>query len=110
MIPALSAPLWRTRRGGHRRSALREASSGMFADTVSRLERALARPLPGAPAQQHMMPRPPRDWPPRFNRARIRDAAGLLLLFPCENRSHLVLTVRAGTLERHGGQVSLPGG
>ena len=45
-----------------------------------------------------------------FNRARIRHAAGLLLLFPFENRPHLVLTVRAGTLERHGGQVSLPGG
>ena len=82
----------------------------MFADTVARLERALIGPLPGAPAQHRMMPRPPRDWPPDFNRARIRQAAGLLLLFPFENHPYLVLTVRSGTLERHGGQVSLPGG
>ena len=82
----------------------------MFADTLARLERALTGPLPGEPAQLRMMPRPPREWPPDFNRARIRDAAGLLLLFPVENRPHLVLTVRAGTLGRHGGQVSLPGG
>ena len=82
----------------------------MFADTVARVEQALTEPLPGESAQHRMMPRPPREWPPSFNRARIRDAAGLLLLFPFENRPHLVLTVRAGTLERHGGQVSLPGG
>jgi 8-oxo-dGTP pyrophosphatase MutT (NUDIX family) len=82
----------------------------MFEDTVALVERALAGPLPGGAAQQHMMPRPPRLWPPQFDPARIRDAAGLLLLFPIENRPHLVLTVRAGTLGRHGGQVSLPGG
>ena len=41
----------------------------------------------------------------------MRNAAGLLLVFPdAEDRSHIVLTVRAGTLGRHGGQVSLPGG
>jgi 8-oxo-dGTP pyrophosphatase MutT (NUDIX family) len=40
----------------------------------------------------------------------VRDAAGLLLLFPIDSRPHLVLTVRAETLGRHGGQVSLPGG
>ena len=82
----------------------------MFADTVAHIERALTGPLPGEPAQHRMMPRPPREWPPQFNRARIRNAAGLLLLVPFENHPHLVLTVRAGTLERHGGQVSLPGG
>src|SRR5688572_28805073 len=82
----------------------------MFADTVARVERALTEPLPGEPAQHLMMPSPPRDWPPQFNPARIRHAAGLLLLFPHDGRPHLVLTERAGTLERHGGQVSLPGG
>src|SRR5262249_22199181 len=44
------------------------------------------------------------------NPARIRNAAGLLLLFPVDDRAHLVLTQRAHTLERHGGQISLPGG
>lgn len=40
----------------------------------------------------------------------MRDAAGLLLLFPVDSHPHLVLTLRAETLGRHGGQVSLPGG
>jgi 8-oxo-dGTP pyrophosphatase MutT (NUDIX family) len=40
----------------------------------------------------------------------VRHAAGLLLIFPVHNRAHVVLTERAATLGRHGGQVSLPGG
>jgi 8-oxo-dGTP pyrophosphatase MutT (NUDIX family) len=57
-----------------------------------------------------MAPRPRRDWPPGFNPARIRNAAGLLLTFPIDDRAHVVLTVRSDMLERHSGQVSLPGG
>ena len=53
---------------------------------------------------------PRRSWPPGFNPARIRDAAGLLLLFPVDARARIVLTERAHTLDRHGGQISLPGG
>ena len=34
----------------------------------------------------------------------------MLLLFPIAGRPYVVLTVRADTLGRHGGQVSLPGG
>jgi 8-oxo-dGTP pyrophosphatase MutT (NUDIX family) len=57
-----------------------------------------------------MAPRAPRDWPAGFNPARIRHAAGLLLVFADERRrAHVVLTVRADTL-RHAGQVALPGG
>jgi 8-oxo-dGTP pyrophosphatase MutT (NUDIX family) len=82
----------------------------MFDDVIERLERSLAEPLPGVAAQALMAPRPPREWPPGFNPARVRHAAGLLLLFPLDGRPHVVLTVRAGGLERHGGQVSLPGG
>src|SRR4029077_20960368 len=37
-------------------------------------------------------------------------AAGLLFLFPHAEQAHVVLTVRAETLGRHSGQVSLPGG
>ncbi len=55
-----------------------------------------------------MSPRPRRSWPDGPNR--VRDAAGLLLLFPHAGRAHIVLTVRSETLGRHGGQVSLPGG
>lgn len=57
-----------------------------------------------------MAPQPRRNWPPGFSIDRIRRAAGLLLLFPLDDRPHIVLTVRAHTLDRHGGQVSLPGG
>jgi 8-oxo-dGTP pyrophosphatase MutT (NUDIX family) len=81
-----------------------------FRDTIDRLERAIAAPLPGEAAQAILSPRPPRDWPADHNPARIRHAAGLLLVFPIRNRPHIVLTVRADTLGRHGGQVSLPGG
>jgi 8-oxo-dGTP pyrophosphatase MutT (NUDIX family) len=57
-----------------------------------------------------MAPRPRRVWPEGFDAARIRHAAGLLLVFPRAGQAHIVLTVRAATLGRHSGQVSLPGG
>ncbi len=58
-----------------------------------------------------MAPQPRRAWPDGVRPGDVRDAAGLVLVFPDgEDRAHLVLTVRAGTLGRHGGQVSLPGG
>ena len=81
-----------------------------FTGIVRRLEAALPGTLPGADAQGLMSPRPPREWRPGFDAAGARHAAGLLLLFPRGLQAHLVLTVRAGSLERHGGQVSLPGG
>ena len=81
-----------------------------FASVLDRLQLALAQPLPGAAAHALMAPQPRRRWPPDFNPARIRHAAGLLLVFPIEARAHVLLTVRSETLGRHGGQVSLPGG
>jgi 8-oxo-dGTP pyrophosphatase MutT (NUDIX family) len=71
---------------------------------------ALTGPLPGAKAQRLMAPRPRRPWPDGRAPEQIRYAAGLLLLFPIGGRAHTVLTVRSHTLDRHGGQVSLPGG
>ena len=81
-----------------------------FTDVIARLEEALRDPLPGAAAQALMAPRPRRSWPPGFPADHIRQAAGLLLIVPIDRRPHVVLTVRAHTLDRHGGQVSLPGG
>jgi 8-oxo-dGTP pyrophosphatase MutT (NUDIX family) len=87
-----------------------------FADAAARLEAALRRDLPGLDAQARMAPVPRGEWPAGFNPARIRNAAGLLLVFPAttttgtEDTPHIILTVRADTLRRHGGQVSLPGG
>jgi 8-oxo-dGTP pyrophosphatase MutT (NUDIX family) len=81
-----------------------------FDETIARLRAGLKAPLPGAAAQAVLAPKPRRQWPQGFDRTSIRDAAGLLLVFPIDDRPHIVLTLRAGGLERHGGQVSLPGG
>jgi len=81
-----------------------------FRDAVSQLETAFTRDLPGEAAQDVLAPIPRREWPADFDLGRIRNAAGLLLLYPVDDRAHVVLTVRADTLNRHGGQVSLPGG
>jgi 8-oxo-dGTP pyrophosphatase MutT (NUDIX family) len=104
-----------------------------FADAVARLEAALQGELPGAAGQARMAPVPRREWPKGFNVARVRHAAGLLLVFPkdaetaetaktAETRqhdslqpvrsnssAHIVLTLRGDT-PRHPGQISLPGG
>lgn len=92
-----------------------------YSEVVQRLESALARPLPGPAAQAILAPQPRREWPSGFNPARIRSAAGLLLVFPratessrarspdAEGEAYIVLTVRSDAV-RHGGQVSLPGG
>src|SRR5881296_994900 len=81
-----------------------------FEDVVRQLQIALRRPLPGIEAQALLAPVPRREWPAGFNPARARRAAGLLLLFPLGNEAHTVLTVRSDRLDRHSGQVSLPGG
>src|SRR5690348_4750397 len=84
-----------------------------FPAVIARLEASFGSALPGASAHAILSPRPPRQWPEGFDpgeSGRIRHAAGLLLVFPVENRAHIVLTVRADGLGRHSGQVSLPGG
>jgi 8-oxo-dGTP pyrophosphatase MutT (NUDIX family) len=80
-----------------------------FDELVERLAAALRQPLPGAQAQDLLTPIPRREWPQGWNPGRIRNAAGLLLLFPIDDRAHIVLTVRSDMV-RHGGQVSMPGG
>ena len=81
----------------------------VYSAAVASLRAAFAGPLPGAAAQELLAPVPRREWPAGFNPARVRHAAGLLLLFPIASEGHVLLTVRAHAL-RHGGQVSLPGG
>ena len=81
-----------------------------FGDVIERLERGLREPLPGAAAQSLMAPQPRLTWPAGIDPARVRRAAALLLVFPIAGRPHIVLTLRAHRLDRHGGQVSLPGG
>ena len=82
-----------------------------FSQLLAILESRLRPELPGTAAHAHLAPTPRRQWPKGFNPARLRHAAGLLVLFPsADERPHIVLTQRADTLERHGGQISLPGG
>jgi 8-oxo-dGTP pyrophosphatase MutT (NUDIX family) len=81
-----------------------------YADVEFQLRTALAGSLPAEAAHAALAPRPRRQWPAGFNPAHVRHAAGLVLVVPIETQACVVLTLRAGSLERHGGQISLPGG
>ena len=84
-----------------------------FPVVIARLEASLRSELPGTSVHSRLAPRPRRPGPDGFDSGqigRIRHAAGLLLVFPVDDRPHILLTVRGDGLERHGGQVSLPGG
>ena len=70
----------------------------------------LAQPLPGLEAQLRMAPRPRPGWDPFARPAGLRDAAGLVLIYPHEGTWRLPLTLRGAGLRHHTGQVSLPGG
>lgn len=79
-------------------------------DLASRLRAALDWPLPGLDAQLRLAPSPRVGWDPHTTPAGLRDAAGLVLLYPIDEEPHVLLTVRGGSLRHHSGQVSLPGG
>jgi 8-oxo-dGTP pyrophosphatase MutT (NUDIX family) len=76
---------------------------------IQTVRRAFEQPLPGSRAQALLAPRPRREWPPDLAAASARAAAGLLMLFPVADETHLVLTERSSRV-RHAGQLSLPGG
>ena len=79
-----------------------------FEELKASVRAGLAAPLPGTRGHLGMAPRPRR---PLFEHpSELRRAAGLLLLYPVAGAPYVLLTVRAGALARHGGQVSLPGG
>ena len=71
---------------------------------------ALGQPLPGSDAHLTLAPRPRRGWHPGQIPPGARTAAALVLLYPLAEEPHLLLTVRAGQLAQHAGQVSFPGG
>jgi 8-oxo-dGTP pyrophosphatase MutT (NUDIX family) len=71
----------------------------------------LAETLPGIEAQIRFAPFPGRPgWRAGEFPADARLAAALVLLYPGDNGVAIPLTVRASTLARHAGQISLPGG
>ncbi len=77
------------------------------------LSSRLAEPLPGAPAQRRLAPRPAfKGWAPDQAPEGARRAAALILLYPhtAPGGVALPLTVRHAALPLHPGQISLPGG
>ncbi len=76
-------------------------------EVESALRIRLAGTLPGLEAQIRFAPFPGRAGTAQTG---ARTAAALLLLYPGEDGVAVPLTVRASTLARHAGQISLPGG
>lgn len=81
------------------------------ADLVERLRARLREPLPGLAAQLTMGP-PHRGAPEQWTEAQEngRPAAVLVLLYPLEDTTALVLTQRHADLKDHSGQIAFPGG
>lgn len=82
----------------------------MVERTVEDIRAALARPLPGVAAQMKLAP------PYRIERlsqappADARPAGVLIALYPRHGGLQFVLTRRTDDVEKHKGQISLPGG
>ncbi len=75
-----------------------------------RLRSACRGPLPGGDAHAVLAPRPRPGWRPGVVPNHATPAAALVLLYPLDDAPHVLLTVRAGRLAKHAGQVSFPGG
>ena len=78
---------------------------------VEQVRERLREPLPGLEAQLRMGP-PQRGAPEQWTEAQqhARRAAVLVLLYPFQNTTGLVLTQRHADLRDHSGQIAFPGG
>ena len=82
-----------------------------LADIEARLRDRLSGTLPGVEAHIRFAPFPKTSgWRAGEFPVGTRVAAALLCLYPVETGVAIPLTVRASTLARHAGQISLPGG
>jgi 8-oxo-dGTP pyrophosphatase MutT (NUDIX family) len=77
-------------------------------DIIERLRTRLMQPLPGIDAQMRMLGRVVAM--PRIVPENARPSAVLCLLFPIEERLHVLLMKRREDSSAHSGQVSFPGG
>ena len=78
--------------------------------TLATIRRALTRPLPGLPAQMHMSP-PYRPGIVPREIVNPNNGGVLILLYPNVGELKFVLMRSADhDLDRHSGQISLPGG
>ena len=76
----------------------------------ARLRSACRAALPGPDAHRLLAPQPRPGWRPGEIPDHATTAAALVLLYPLDGAPQVLLTVRAGRLARHAGQVSFPGG
>lgn len=82
-----------------------------FPKTIHALEQELAGPKPGINAQLGMSPNPRPGHQIYLEVENTCNKAGVLvLLYPREDRLHLVLTKRTDKVDFHKGQISFPGG
>lgn len=79
-------------------------------EAVRTLESGFSAGPPGPDAQLHMAPRPRPGWEPGVLPEDARIGAALLLVYPRDDRAHVLLTKRPSSMAFHAGQVSLPGG
>src|SRR5687767_6449181 len=83
----------------------------LLPEVETKLRLRLAGTLPGVEAQIRFAPFPNRPgWRAGEFPSDARSAAALLLIYPGDHGVAIPLTVRASTLTRHAGQISLPGG
>ena len=78
--------------------------------TIDDIRRALARPLPGVAAQVRLTPPHRIEQLYQAPPANARSAGVLIVLYSVEGALHLPLTRRTDDVEKHKGQISLPGG
>ena len=78
--------------------------------TLDDVRRAMQAPLPGWPAQRKMAPLHRDMITSQATLDQARLSSVLVLLYPKQGELHFVLTLRADTLNKHKGQISLPGG
>ena len=84
----------------------------MFSILKEQLTQAMSAELPGAKAHARMMVpgRKPTPTEPYREKAGVKRAAVLALLYPINNHPHIILTLRKQYPGVHSGQISLPGG
>lgn len=87
------------------------AAATVFSTVAARLRTRLAMPLPGHRAHLSMAPSHRLDTALLSVKGKkCREAAVLVLLYPCSEQAMLVLTTRLSSLRDHAGQVAFPGG
>ncbi|UCE43380.1 MAG: CoA pyrophosphatase [Candidatus Aminicenantes bacterium] len=83
----------------------------LFPEHLHAFKRKLLGPMPGIKAQLGMCPNPRPGHQAYFEVEDTCLKAGVLvLLYPRENRLHLVFTRRTDKVDFHKGQISFPGG